>query len=149
MTCPSIGIHKSKRDTQMEFILCLHWMLLCRRHKSRRHPYQCLLEQWKLNFSIFENVICISNTLLGELWDHLGQWLHQLLRSPMLEHPAELRLLWSLSHHALESQTELRCSAVAAAKRQSLQVAVARFWMGGLCSGSRFIQRKALGHWSL
>ena len=72
---------------------------------------------------------------------------HQLLRSPMLGHPAELRLLWSLS--ALESQTELRCSAVAAAKRQSLQVAVARFWMGGLCSGSRFIQRKALGHWSL
>ena len=44
---------------------------------------------------------------------------------------AWLRLLRSLSHNALESLTELRCSAVAAAERQSQQAAIARFCTGG------------------
>ena len=44
---------------------------------------------------------------------------------------AWLRLLRSLSQDALESLIELRCSAVAAAERQSQQAAIARFWTGG------------------
>ena len=42
-----------------------------------------------------------------------------------------LRLLRRLSHEATEALTELRCTAVAAAERQSQQAAIARFWSGG------------------
>ena len=42
-----------------------------------------------------------------------------------------LRLLRRLSHEATEALTELRCTAVAAAERQSQQAAIARFWTGG------------------
>ena len=43
-----------------------------------------------------------------------------------------MRLLYSLSHDALESLTELRCSVMTAAEHQLLQqAAIARSWTGG------------------
>ena len=47
----------------------------------RRHPYQCLLEPWKLNSNIFEHFSAFRfpDTLLGKL---RGQ-LQQLLKLPL------------------------------------------------------------------
>ena len=82
MTC--IRIHKPKQDTQIEFILCLHLLFLC-----RRHPFSVLAQAMEAKVEYLR--FCAFRFADTQLWELQGQHLQ------MLPLPLQLRSLLAVA----------------------------------------------------